>query len=233
MHADKGLSFADSLDPTGVDVLVLAGDITSMYRGPKVEAFLERVAAKYPHIVYVMGNHEFYGCHVRAATEMAHNIVDKFSNVHLLDNSMVTINGQRFIGGTGWFPHRTYADKFKDYMNDFNIIVDFEPWVYQKHDELDALLYGELLESDIVVTHHLPSNICIASKYMLSPLNPFFLSEFDDLILEKKPKLWIHGHTHEQIDERLGTTRIVANPLGYPTEVESLNAFQDRFLIET
>ena len=46
------------------------------------------------------------------------------------------------------------------------------------------------------------------------------------------PKLWIHGHTHERCDYQLGTTRVVANPLGYPNELRSLEAFDSRFQVE-
>jgi Icc-related predicted phosphoesterase len=36
------------------------------------------------------------------------------------------------------------------------------------------------------------------------------------IIRSRRPSLWIHGHTHESRDYRLGATRIVANPCGYP-----------------
>jgi len=28
-------------------------------------------------------------------------------------------------------------------------------------------------------------------------------------------KLWTHGHTHEEFDYMVGTTRVVCNPRGY------------------
>jgi Icc-related predicted phosphoesterase len=237
MHRDDGVGFIDSLDPTGVDVLVLAGDIFSIYHGrEQAEMVLNAFGDKYPHVVFVAGNHEHYGGTPTKTIEIINEIaleagVDFLDNSNVF-NSSVEIMGQRFIGGTGWFPDCVYNDKYKQYMNDFRIIKDFEPWVYKQHEALDVLLHGELLESDIVVTHHLPSIQCIAPQYKLSPLNAFFLSEFDDLILEKKPKLWLHGHTHTQVDLKIGPTRIVCNPHGYISEGYSLNAFQYKLLIE-
>jgi hypothetical protein len=49
---------------------------------------------------------------------------------------------------------------------------------------------------------------------------------------ERQPKLWIHGHSHDRCDYAPGETRIVANPLGYPNEVRSLEAFDPTFRVE-
>ena len=31
-------------------------------------------------------------------------------------------------------------------------------------------------------------------------------------------KLWVHGHTHDEFDYKIGITRVVCNPRGYPKE---------------
>jgi hypothetical protein len=36
--------------------------------------------------------------------------------------------------------------------------------------------------------------------------------------LEKRPRLWVHGHTHTTCDYELGSTRVACNPYGYPHE---------------
>jgi hypothetical protein len=51
-------------------------------------------------------------------------------------------------------------------------------------------------------------------------------------VRELQPKLWIHGHTHDRCDYVLAETRVVANPLGYPNEVRSLEAFDPAFRVE-
>ena len=38
------------------------------------------------------------------------------------------------------------------------------------------------------------------------------------LIERYQPALRIHGHMHDPVDERLGKTRLVANPAGYAHE---------------
>jgi len=52
-----------------------------------------------------------------------------------------------------------------------------------------------------------------------SPYNIFYANELDLLIEDKKPALWLHGHTHESRDYKIGKTRIICNPRGYPGAV--------------
>ena len=52
------------------------------------------------------------------------------------------------------------------------------------------------------------------------------------MFLDKKPKLWIHGHTHCKFDYNIGNTRIVTNPSGYPSERDCRINFNKGFVIE-
>jgi hypothetical protein len=76
----------------------------------------------------------------------------------------------------------------------------------------------KLPPTDVVITHHMPSALSVHEKYTDDALNLFFLCEMDDVILDLKPKLWIHGHTHVPFDYKLGDTRVLCNPKGYPRE---------------
>jgi len=53
----------------------------------------------------------------------------------------------------------------------------------------------------------------------------------DDLIMDRQPRLWIHGHTHDTIKATLGATSILANPFGYFRREVNPN-FDPRALIE-
>ena len=90
------------------------------------------------------------------------------------------------------------------------------------HAESVAWLTNELAQHDpdrtIVVTHHAPSARSEAPQYARSPLTPAFASNLDSLIEQSKIPLWIHGHTHYNVDYRLGSTRILTNQSGYPHE---------------
>ena len=56
-HPDGGEAYLDSLDPEGVDLLVLAGDICSH---DMISNVLSWFSKNYNQIVYVLGNHEYH-----------------------------------------------------------------------------------------------------------------------------------------------------------------------------
>lgn len=53
------------------------------------------------------------------------------------------------------------------------------------------------------------------------PCSAAFASNFDDLVRESRAPLWIHGHIHTSFDYRIGSTRVVCNPRGYPREART------------
>lgn len=74
----------------------------------------------------------------------------------------------------------------------------------------------------VVVTHFAPSPVCIAPKFMHSPISPYFVNYLDPLIRETKPALWLYGHTHHCVDTHVGETRIISNQKGYGHEPDAL-----------
>lgn len=209
--------FFDTLDPSGVDVLVLAGDITSSRR---LRTDLAHFCDLYPQVVYLPGNHEYYGTSWAAVDQALADVGAKNPNFHLLMNTAITVSGVRFVGGTLWFPKPDNTTRARGgiYMNDFNLIGAFEPRVYDEHKQCVAALEAYLAEADVVVTHHLPAHACTAPVFKDSPLDHFFCHDMTPLIEKHQPPLWLYGHTHCRMDNHIGKTRLVANPLGYPTE---------------
>ena len=232
MHADRGAAFVRALDPTGVDVLVLAGDITSAQRFETLVEVFAPLADKYAHIVYVPGNHEYYKASpADVARNLAHLALE-LPAVVTPDNGVAVIAGQRFVAGTMWFRRDPDAEKLKGYLTDFHVIRGFEPWVYEQNAAFDRVLQAEVRPGDVVVTHHLPAPGSVWPRFVGSPLNAFFLCDMTTHIRARRPGLWIHGHTHERCDYRLGDTRVVANPLGYPKELASQRRFDGRFCVD-
>lgn len=213
-HADAGQSFVQSLDARDVDVLVLAGDIAV---GAAIPGALSRFCQRYARsrVVYVHGNHEFYGTDRAAVLRWTQQALDENPNLVFLDASTADIGGRRFIGGPLWFRHDPSAERYRRAIPDFGQITDFESWVYAENARLLALLERELREGDVVVTHHLPTRHSVVPQFANSPLNAFFLCDAEALIVERRPALWLHGHTHASIDCQVGATRILCNPFGY------------------
>jgi predicted phosphodiesterase len=232
MHADLGAAFVRALDPAGVDVLVLAGDITSASRFEILADAFAPLARKYRHVLYVPGNHEYYKASPGEVAQNLARLSQALPGVVVPDNRVAVIEGQRFLCGTMWFRHDPAAAKLRGFMTDFAIIRDFEPWVYEQNAAFERALETDLAPGDVVLTHHLPGPESVWPAFEGSPLNAFFVCDMTRYIRERQPKLWIHGHTHTRCDYRLGETRVVANPLGYPREVRSQLAFDPAFTVD-
>lgn len=208
-HADGGRALVESLDVQPGEVLLLAGDVSS---GDRLPAALELFCERFSVVVFVMGNHEFYGSDRRTVDATADGLVRKFPWFYTLDKDAVTLGGVRILGCPLWFP-KSRANR--DAMNDFRQIRDFESWVYEENARCVEFLTREMRPGDVVVTHYLPSWKSVAPEYEGSPLNAFFVCDVERLIAERQPALWVHGHTHSSLDYKIGETRVVCNPFGY------------------
>lgn len=136
----------------GVDVLVLSGDICTardfdstaalygdMSHSKKAARFYDffKICSKnFPHVVYVMGNHEHYDYDFKFTGNDLKKNLAHLENVYLLDNEIKKIDGVTFVGGTMWsdMNKRDPLTLFhmKDMMNDFRIIKNSNKQVYRK-----------------------------------------------------------------------------------------------------
>jgi hypothetical protein len=71
----------------------------------------------------------------------------------------------------------------------------------------------------VVVGHHTPSTMSCGERFTEGKykiMNGGFHSDLSEFILDRpKIKVWIHGHTHDSYDYKIGDTRILCNPRGY------------------
>jgi Icc-related predicted phosphoesterase len=80
-----------------------------------------------------------------------------------------------------------------------------------------TVIEGKFDEKFVVVGHHAPSKQSTHPRYKHDVLmNGAYSSDLDAFILDHPQiKLWTHGHTHEDFDYMLGSTRVFCNPRGY------------------
>ena len=214
-HRDGGRAFVAGQRDTGWDVLVLAGDITTV-GGLRAALGFFREAAQARPIVFVPGNHEYYGGSREVVWEALDECREADPLLHVLDNHSVVLDGYRFVGSTLWFPHSGGFEHLDGTLSDFTAIRGFRDWVGEQARRSAAYLRANVGHGDIVVTHHLPHPGSIHPAYAGSSLNRYFLHDVRDLVESSGARAWIHGHTHCSMDYLAdGGTRVICNPFGY------------------
>lgn len=222
---DHGKSLVASL--AEADVLVCAGDLTA---SSGVESALELLCDKYQHVVYVPGNHEFYGSSIPTVRKVIQLLASRLERLHYLDNSSVELEGRKFLGTTMWFRRQPGIEMYHSSMSDFSVIRQASRDIYAENERAVLFLEQHVTSETIVVTHHLPSIHSIHQKWRSSLLNCFFLCDMQRLIETTQPPLWIHGHTHESMDFTIGATRVVCNPFGYAGRETNFNFTEAKIL---
>ncbi|OYV75650.1 MAG: hypothetical protein B7Z66_12050 [Chromatiales bacterium 21-64-14] len=235
--SDVHLEFGDfEPPPVEADVVVLAGDI-----GVGVEG-VQWAARRFPdrQVVYVAGNHEFYGADIQVTLDGLTQAAP--SNVHVLENRCMEVGGVRFCGATLWTDFALYGPLgswsarglARRVMPEFSegalsVWDGLSPFTPERSMELHRTsrnwLEASLLAGRgpvVVVTHHLPSERSIAPRWrepMRDVLNPAFCSDLEPLV--ERARLWVHGHSHDSCDYRTASGgRVVCNPRGYhPNEL--------------
>lgn len=208
------------------DVLIVAGDLVpKMERG--VAWLHQRVTDR--HVIYVAGNHEFYGCDIDRTVEKARETA-RGTNIHILQNDAVNIDGVLFAGATFWtdfglFGNRDLAmRRAADRMNDYvrirkrNYAQRLRPAdTLVRHLESRSFIVratqASQAERKVVVTHHGCARQAMKAGGETDILSTAYTSDCRDLL--ELVDLWIYGHTHESRDFTIGRTRIVTNAKGY------------------
>ncbi len=209
------------------DVVLIAGDLCEgLCAG--VEWIAQQQLNTKP-VIYVPGNHEYYGFDFEEEREAGRSAAAGHSNIHLLDREAVMIDGVAFLGATMWTDYRLFGEasvhramlSAEQAMNDHRKIR----FKGRRWSTLDAIAEHEqsrtwlelqldtLTVPTVVVTHTAPSLDSIAAWYRDDPISAAFASNLDPLV--GCAKLWVHGHTHVGCDYLHGSSRVVANPRGY------------------
>ena len=250
--SDIHLEFMDFCpQKTDADVVVLAGDIgTAGVCGLS----WARNAFPYQEIVYVAGNHEFYGGNRQTVLADMRDR-SKEQGIHFLENDQVVLGGVRFLGATLWTDFEYFGEGFRDIalhnakqLNDFYLITEdtsrtgvsrFRPVDSMRLNQTTVSWLSEQLSEKccdewnrtVVVTHHLPTSRSVGNGYKNGVLTPCFASNLERLMVSDSLVLWIHGHTHDSCDYDLLETRLVCNPRGYAPHDTNPN-FEEQKIVE-
>ncbi len=220
-------NFLADLGLADADVLLVAGDLCGHFQ---LELVLKHLCERYPHVIFVPGNHDYYASSFGTVRGLLTRVQGELSNLHWLDNESVRLGGLRFVGTTLWFPPGLANELYKGGLSDFMKIESFGEAVYEENRAAVEFLRSAVKPGDVVITHHLPCFASVPERFR-GPLTRFYWTDLEELIVERRPALWIHGHIHVSCDYLAAGTRVVCNPHGYP-DVEENPAFDPQLLIE-
>jgi Icc-related predicted phosphoesterase len=228
---------------------IIAKSLSVTARAHRYNDFIVRCSERFPHVILIMGNHEHYHGDFSQTAKIIRGTFGDLKNIHFLDKEWRIINGVLFFGGTLWTdmnredPNTMHQIRYM--MNDYNGVRNtigdgktvFMPQdSVEDHKEFLKVLDDTLtLHSDlpvVVVGHHAPSKASTHPRYKEELLmNGAYSSSLDEFILDRRQiKLWTHGHTHEDFDYMIGTTRVVCNPRGYDGYEDRADNFKLKYV---
>lgn len=230
--------------PTAADIVVIAGDLHHMPAA--LETCGKTADSTGLPVVFVSGNHEYYGRDYQDMTELA--LMYEHKNVYVLINRSAVIKGIRFVGTPLWTnflafgkeDQGTYMQAAERYINDFHVIKqNGKPITAQImlswHKEARVFLESELSKpfdgKTVVVTHFPPSYELCHKRFIGEQLSPYFNAACDDLIKKYKPDAWFFGHTHGAVEKRIHGVQMYCNMRGYPGESTEITGFDPEKLI--
>lgn len=254
LHAES-TGWQVPVDLPAFDVCILAGDIDKTIR--RAINWLGRSDQDgfvgHP-ILYVPGNHEFFMGEIGDRLGEGRAAARYSGNVTLLDRASVVIDGVRFIGATLWTDYALHGARLQHEVMARAAVGVRDHYVIRVRDEdgavrtfmpADALarhkddlafIQAALAEpfdgETVVVTHHAPHLGSLAERFKDDMVSGAFVSDLTETIERGRPALWVHGHTHDSFDYRVGETRIVCNPRGYGNWRSENGRFDERLIIE-
>lgn len=212
------------------DVMLVAGDLV-----PRMDRGVAWLAENVPgrDIVYVAGNHEFYGEDIDETVRKAKSR-SAGTRVHVLADDSIKIRGTTFIGSTLWTDFALLSDPefgaavAAELMNDYRRvrIDNYERPLrpsdtLARHRRSRAFISDELAKARaekskaVVITHHGIHSEATRPGKAHDLISAAYTSAMESYVESCGADLWIYGHVHVSDDRMIGSTRVVSNPKGY------------------
>ena len=159
--SDLHLEFGDLeiANDDQADVLILSGDILVAkdiaqrdpygvmgpeYRSNRYHDFMQRCSALFPHVIYVMGNHEHYNGDFAKTEAHLKDVLGYLKNVYVLEKEIKVIDDVTFIGGTLWTDMNNGDSltlyHMKSMMNDFRVVDNSNRVVnYKTYEQINGV----------------------------------------------------------------------------------------------
>ena len=177
--------------------------------------FIDRVTEEFPNFVLfdkdfmVIDGYIFFGGTLWTDMNREDPTTMAFM-VNAMNDYRLTVNSNRMVS------FKTQEGETRQRPSKLQVIDTVED--HKKFlKSLDIMLEASGDLPVVVVGHHAPSKKSTHPRYASDVMmNGAYSSDLDEFIMARpKIKLWTHGHTHEEFDYMIGSTRVVCNPRGY------------------
>jgi predicted phosphodiesterase len=204
LHMNKTVKTVETpwdFEPEADVFYICAGDICE-----DVDARSRFNQKHYDHMLSINGNHDYF--HTTFSDAKYHTILREVNGVRIAAATLWT----DLSDNLSWYYYKKGLIDCA-YISDLTYELMVETHEMHKH-----FLFG--MDADIIVSHHAPTRRSVHEKYHNDPYNVCFANDLEKQILnmKKPPKLWIHGHTHDDFDYMIGDTRVICHPRGYKNE---------------
>lgn len=225
---NKNFMAKNAIQPSG-EILLLAGDIIPFTLINQYNDFFDFVSANFSMVFWVPGNHEYYHCDLK---DIKNPMYEKIrNNVFLVNNQAIPYKNVNLIFSTMWStisPQNEWP--VQQSVSDFSAIKingeKFTPAHFNSLHQTDYAFLKTALsintsQTNIVVTHHVPTFLNYPEQYKNSNINEAFAVELYDFIFNSSAAYWIYGHHHNNTPEfAIGNTIMLTNQLGYVRQQE-------------
>ena len=215
----------DYITPSS-DILILAGDIGSLYKYKQLNEFLKKLAALFKVVIYVPGNQEYYRPNDTYESIPFQTLKARFNeiklnipNLHILDKSSIQINDLLIIGCTLWSDAMINIPKFIVKIQEMNYTS------YRKLYNEDLSYIKKMLSycavnnlKSLVISHHLPSYSLVPRNKLNWKFISMYASNIDYLFDDYHIDVWIAGHIHKNFNTKIKNTRVMSNQMGKPKD---------------
>ncbi len=236
--------------PTG-DVVLLIGDIANARSLERVDEYFGNCGKD---VLYVPGNHEYYGGDWEIQVDrMVKHFAKTSPNIKVMDDDYIQIGDVYFLGGTFWSnispaderdAARCIAD-FRAFPNRQGILksviegctINRQRQAHKLSYEWFDLMLGNIRRKDpdakiVCFTHFPPSWQAQEARFKGTGLGSYFYSKSEYLIEKHQPNFWLYGHTHGNICWDHGITKVLSNQFGYSSEFVTQKYFDQHREIE-
>lgn len=243
--SDVHAEFLDGILPMmsrDAEILIMAGDIMP-HVNKSYKDTLSALCYGYKHVVYVPGNHEYYG-----GSGTPTQVFDYIKRVCRSVNTPISLLGYgepsydipetsvRVVGATLWTNIPQEMARSTYMLSDFNTIASYDTSLKLTHYDMNFMHERDKIhirdsvkqaatdgKAAVVVTHHAPdARIAATNDSRATNGYGIFYYNVDmaSVITQPNVSAWVFGHTHESMMCNLYGVRypFITNALGYPHE---------------